>query len=550
MRTTGRRSCQATIPTSPPNSTAPTPQNAFTIDQYERDFPLAVDQGWFPGLNRDDPADQPSFMPGSEQYIWVEEQQKEARDSGQTIIVQYHHVAYSNGTHGTTMNHAEATDAQPGTPMRHLQPLFEDYDVAVVISGHDEMFQSSYVDLAGDGTGVFHWDVGVASDGLRGDKLVPSAVEGEGRVPLNFNTRSTWMAQADEPEMWETNENGVKHLVSGGKHYGHLEMMIQPYTGNPLDTGATPAAELVMTPIAMFPILDDNLDLVEVERREMLSGQQSVYLDATGQPMAGTPTDDPVDPDPTEPVDPDPTEPVDPDPTEPVGPVPSGNAFALVNTWDSTTHNTAFAYGRIGDEVLVGDWDGNGTDTLGVRRGTTFYLNNTLTGGHADTEFAYGRIGDEVLVGDWDGNGTDTLGVRRGTTFYLNNTLTGGNADTEFAYGRIGDEVLVGDWDGNGTDTLGVRRGTTFYLNNTLTGGHADTKFAYGRHGDQAFAGDFNATGQDTISLRRGNVFHINNTLAGGPSETTIAYGRATDHLFIGDWDGNGTDTPGVNRPN
>lgn len=88
-------------------------QNAFTIDQYERDFPLAVDQGWFPGVNRDDPADQPSFMPGSEQYIWVEEQLKEARDSGQTIIVQYHHVAYSNGTHGTTMNHAEATDAQP-----------------------------------------------------------------------------------------------------------------------------------------------------------------------------------------------------------------------------------------------------------------------------------------------------------------------------------------------------------------------------------------------------------------------------------------------------
>ncbi|WP_054953573.1 purple acid phosphatase family protein [Flaviflexus massiliensis] len=513
-------------------------QNAFTIEQYQRDFPKAVEMGWFPGVEADDPIDQPNFMPGSEQYIWLEEQLKDARAQGQTIVLQWHHVAYSNGTHGTTMNHTTDTDAQPGTPMRHLQPLLEEYDVAAVFSGHDEMFQSSYVDQAGDGTGVYHWDVGVASDGLRGDKLTLND-EGE-RVPLLFNTHSTWMAQADEPEMWETNENGVTHLVSGGKHYGHLDIKIQPYEGNPLTTGEMPAAEMVMTPVSMFPILDDNYDLVDVERREMLSGQQSVYLDANGSPMAGEIGEAPVDPDP---------EP-EPEPTPTPDPIPTGNAFALSNSWDSTTHDVAFAYGRIGDEVLVGDWDGNGTDTLAVRRGNTFFVNNELKGGNATTSFNYGRKGDEVLVGDWNGDGKDTFAVRRGTTFFVNNELKGGNATTSFNYGRKGDEVLVGDWNGDGKDTFAVRRGTTFFVNNELKGGNASTKYNYGRIGDEAFAGDFDGDGTDTVSLRRGNKFHVNNSLRGGNADSVLAYGRASDILFIGDWDGNGTDTPGVNRPN
>ncbi|MCW1060872.1 hypothetical protein OJ593_10195, partial [Streptococcus anginosus] len=110
----------------------------------------------------------------------------DARAKGQIIIVQYHHVAYSNGVHGTPMGH-KFPDQQPGVPMRHLQPLFEKYNVASVFSGHDEMFQASYVDEAGDGVGVYHWDVGVASDGLRGEKMVKTGENGA-YEPLRFNS--------------------------------------------------------------------------------------------------------------------------------------------------------------------------------------------------------------------------------------------------------------------------------------------------------------------------------------------------------------------------
>jgi hypothetical protein len=83
--------------------------------------------------------------------------------------------------------------------------------------------------------------------------------------------------------------------------------------------------------------------------------------------------------------------------------------------------------------------------------GDRFYLKNTHTGGNADITYSCGSIGDGIVVGDWDGNGTDTLGVRRGNVYHLKNTHTGGNADVMFSYGTAADAVLV-------TDTLGLRR--------------------------------------------------------------------------------------------
>ncbi|WP_182353209.1 bifunctional metallophosphatase/5'-nucleotidase [Flaviflexus huanghaiensis] len=244
---------------------------------------------------------------------------------------------------------------------------------------------------------------------------------------------------------------------------------------------------------------------------------------------------------------------VDTDVTVPVtvspAPVPSvGNWFYVSNDWTSTIADTEFSFGRAGDEVFVGDWDGDGDDTFAVRRGTTFFVTNELKGGNAEKSFIYGRAGDEVIVGDWDGDGKDTFGVRRGNTFYLMNELKAGHADIQFNYGRVGDEVFTGDWDKDDVDTITVRRGNTFFVNNKLVGGYATTFFDYGRMGDMALAGDFNGDGYDTISVRRGNVFFINNALEGGPADLELGYGRVGDDVFVGDWNGDGVDTPAVRR--
>ena len=88
-------------------------------------------------------------------------------------------------------------------------------------------------------------------------------------------------------------------------------------------------------------------------------------------------------------------------------------------------------------------------------------MKNSTSSGVADTVFSYGDPGDTVLVGDWDGNRTDTLAVRRGNTYFVKNTLTTGPADYGFGYGDPGDAVLVGRWTPTQTGTPSPSAGAT-----------------------------------------------------------------------------------------
>lgn len=211
------------------------------------------------GIHAAGATDQPDFVPGSDQWNWVEKQLADARAAGQIIVIQFHHSAYSSGVHGTA--HQSATpDGQPGTPLRVYTPMFEKYGVATVISGHDEMFERSFVDMDGDGAGVTHYDVGVAADGLRGEYMVLNEDTGE-YEPIGFNTYSEWTAQADSPELWQTDANGTLQLIDGGKHYGHLQMDFSRAECTNY------AAEITMSPVYLFPVLDSDYNLVNVERR-------------------------------------------------------------------------------------------------------------------------------------------------------------------------------------------------------------------------------------------------------------------------------------------
>ncbi|MBB5512482.1 hypothetical protein HD598_001169 [Neomicrococcus aestuarii] len=242
-------------------------QGEFTFDQYVASY-LKI----FPGSTAAE-VDQPNMDKDSEQWAWAEEQLADARAKDQIVMVQFHHAAYSNGVHGTPPNHAYP-DNQSGTAMRAYTPMFEKYGVSTVISGHDEMFERSWVDEDGDGKGFHSYDVGVAADGLRGEQLIKND-EGE-YVPHRFNTHSEWSASADEPETWATDSNGVVQLQDGGLHYGHLQIDVKR-------TGQT--AELVMTPVYLFPVLDKDYNLMETERR-VYNDVVTVKIDQNGEPLA------------------------------------------------------------------------------------------------------------------------------------------------------------------------------------------------------------------------------------------------------------------------
>lgn len=90
--------------------------------------------------------------------------------------------------------------------------------------------------------------------------------------PLRFNTRSQWSAAADQPELWETGGNGKPKLIDGGLHYGHLQIDIER-------KGA--GAEITLSPVYVFPVLDENYNLVETERR-VYDDVVTLQVDADG----------------------------------------------------------------------------------------------------------------------------------------------------------------------------------------------------------------------------------------------------------------------------
>ena len=197
------------------------------------------------------------FNPGSRQWRWAEQQLQAARADGRIVLVQFHHSPYSSGEHGLPMNHEE-TSGQGGTPMRVYHPMFEEYGVAAVISGHSEMFERSFVDSDGDGVGVHYYDVGISGDGLRGVRHEGGLLE---NPLLNYNTFSQWTADQSEPELWKS-VDGSKRLVAGGKHYGHLEINVDRVRGS-----ADQTARITLTPVHLFPVLDDDLSVRRTERR-------------------------------------------------------------------------------------------------------------------------------------------------------------------------------------------------------------------------------------------------------------------------------------------
>jgi hypothetical protein len=137
-------------------------------------------------------------------------------------------------------NPLPGNSGQSGTAMRVYSPLFEEFGVMAVFSGHSELFERSVVN------GVHYYDTGVAGDGMRGPLSAEAAA-------IN-NPYNMWMAHRDEPELWLGNR-----LIAGGKHYGHLEVEVLPRGNGRFD--------VIFNPVHVFPVLDDAFNVVGTERR-------------------------------------------------------------------------------------------------------------------------------------------------------------------------------------------------------------------------------------------------------------------------------------------
>jgi hypothetical protein len=221
---------------------------------------------------------------------------------------------------------------------------------------------------------------------------------------------------------------------------------------------------------------------------------------------------------------------------------------------------------------IAGDWDSDGDDDLGLFYENRFYLDTTQNGkwdktSGGDTFFDFGinsiRSTATPVVGDWDGNGTDDLGLYNDGFFYLDTSGNGvwdgtGGGDTFRDFGinsiRATAEPVVGDWDGDNADDLGLHNDGFFYLDTTGNGvwdttAGGDTFHDFGisttiRSTALPIVGDWNADGTDDLGLFNDPLnFYLDTTrngtwdgVAGGDTYQTYDPGFDAFPL-VGNWD-------------
>jgi hypothetical protein len=130
------------------------------------------------------------------------------------------------------------------------------------------------------------------------------------------------------------------------------------------------------------------------------------------------------------------------------------------STLDGCDVDECDTFGTVGELPVVGDWNGSGTEQIGIflpKKGSWHLdLNGDGTWNGCRVDRCLGRFGgkgDLPIVGDWDGTGTVRIGVFRPSTgmWYLdingNGKLDNCSVDACLGpFGQPGDLPVVGKW--------------------------------------------------------------------------------------------------------
>jgi hypothetical protein len=208
-----------------------------------------------------------------------------------------------------------------------------------------------------------------------------------------------------------------------------------------------------------------------------------------------------------------------------------------------------------GDLPIVGDWNGDAVDTVGVYRSSTgfFFLSSSNTVPDALYQVLLGNPGDTPFAGKWRADMVgDGIGVFRPSNgiLYQKRELTSGFADYFAVFGNPGDTGFAGDWDGNGLDSIGVYRpsNTTWYMtNNSEPSGitFADISFVWNIGGNTPVVGDWNGDRFTTVGYFTGTMFVLHSTLATTGADTVFAYGATGQLPVAGKWTSSTVPNPG-----
>ena len=222
-------------------------------------------------------------------------------------------------------------------------------------------------------------------------------------------------------------------------------------------------------------------------------------------------------------------------------------------TWEGCGVDSCAGFGAPGDVMLIGDFDGDGEDQIGFRRGVSFFLDNGNRAwngcGGGELCMGLGLAGDTPLIGDWDGDGSDQIGVYRAGSWFLDNgnyTWNGCGTEICAGFGLAGDLPVIGDWNGDGKTQIGLFRAGSWFLDNgnfQWDGCLTETCYGIGMAGDTPVVGDFNGDGKDQVGVFRNGSWFIDDgdfVWEGCGVEICAGFGGPNSQPVPGDYDGDG----------
>jgi photosystem II stability/assembly factor-like uncharacterized protein len=253
------------------------------------------------------------------------------------------------------------------------------------------------------------------------------------------------------------------------------------------------------------------------------------------------------------------------------------------NQWNGCQNDKCIFFGTKYDFPVAGKFNGGHISQIGVFRKTPTLLNGVLTNWFLDLDGDrqwsgcvsdecdyFGTDGDLPIVGDWNNDGFDEIGVFRPSTglFYLDHDGNGkweAFIDRTYRFGMQGDIPVSGDWTGSGVgDRIGVFRPSngTWYLDFNGNGQWDidlfDITFKFGMEGDLPVTGDWNGDGKTKIGVFRPNngkwYLDLNGNgkwdgCGDGLPDGCYTFGAKGDLPIVGDWNGDGIAEIGVFRP-
>jgi hypothetical protein len=203
----------------------------------------------------------------------------------------------------------------------------------------------------------------------------------------------------------------------------------------------------------------------------------------------------------------------------------------------SSTAIRAQAWGISSDQLVPGDYDGDGGTDIAIWRSSTgtFWVLRSLDGTVQTLNF--GVNGDIPVQGDYDGDDKADFTIWRPSTgtFWIFQS-TGGIRTVN--WGINGDYLACGDYDGDGKTDFGIQRNSAgyavFYILRSSDSVWDVRQFGYST--DYIVPGDYDGDGKNDVAVYRysNNTFYYLRSSDGG--FRAVQWGISGDVLAPGDY--------------